>query len=146
MVHSCSPIPTSNPLPGSFTSKGELARVSRVVATSPPSTSPKWSLSTAVRPPLQPAVISLTPAASAPTFHVTPCWLVFGNDHSPRVVSAPQQPLLPPAALVLPVREPIPHRTRSRAPASLALFASGGRFHECVSTTYLQPNPLALLL
>jgi hypothetical protein len=104
----------------------------RVVAASPPSTSPTWSPSTAVRPPPQPAATLLTPAASAPTFHVTPLWLVFGNDHSPRVVSASLQPLLLPAALVLPVREPIAHRTRCRAPAALALFASGGQFHECV--------------
>jgi hypothetical protein len=104
----------------------------RVVATSPPSTSPTWSPSTAVRPPPQPATTSLTPMASAPTFHVTPCRLVFGDDHSPRVVSASQQPLPSPAAPVLPVPEPIAHRTRSQAPAALALFASGGKFHECV--------------
>ncbi len=47
-------------------------------------------------------------------------------------MSKPQQPLLPPSALVLPIREPIAHCTRSRAPAALALFASGGRFHECI--------------
>jgi hypothetical protein len=80
----------------------------------------------------QPAVSSLTPAPSAPTFHVTPHHLVFGNDHSPRVVSEPQQPLLPPSAPVLPVWESIAHCTRSWAPAVLALFASGGQFHECV--------------
>ncbi len=109
-----------------------LRKSTRVVAALPPSTSPTWSPSTAVRPPPQPATTSLTPVASAPTFHVTPCQLVFGNDHSPRVVSAFQQSLLPPAAPVLPVREPIAHRTKSRAPAALALFASGGQFHECV--------------
>ncbi len=80
-----------------------------VVATSPPSRRPTWSPSTAVRPPLQPAVTSLTPAPSAPTFHVPLCHLVFGNDHSPRVVSKPQQPLLPPSVPVLPVWEPIAH-------------------------------------
>ncbi len=48
------------------------------------------------------------------------------------MVSEPQQPLLPPAAPVLPVQEPIAHRTRSRAPAPLALFALGGQYHECV--------------
>jgi hypothetical protein len=104
----------------------------RVVVTSPPSTSPTWSPSTAVRLPLQPAVTSLTPVLSAPTFHVTPCYLVFGDDQSPRVASKPQQPLLPPSAPVLPVREPIAHRTRSWAPAPLALFASGGQFCECL--------------
>jgi hypothetical protein len=98
----------------------------RVVATSPPSTSLTWSPSTAERPPPQPAAISLTLSASAPTFHVTPCWLVFGDDHSPRVVSASQQPVLSPAAPVLPVQEPIAHCTRSQAPSALALFASGG--------------------
>jgi hypothetical protein len=75
---------------------------------------------------------SLTPVPSAPTFHVTPLHLVFGKDHSPRVVSKPQQALLPPAAPVLPVQEPIAYRTRSRAPAPLALFASKGRYHECI--------------
>jgi hypothetical protein len=109
-----------------------LHKFPRVVVTSPPSTSPTWSPSTALRPPPQPAAISLTPVASAPTFHVTPRWLVFGDDHSPRVVSASQQPLLPPAAPVLPVQEPTAHRTRSRVPAALALFTSGGRFHEWV--------------
>ncbi len=104
----------------------------RVVAASPTSTSPMWSPSTAMRPPPQPAAISLTHAAYAPTFHVFPCQLGFGDDLSPRVVSASQQPLLSPAAPVFPVREPIAHCTRSRAPAALVLFASGGRFHECI--------------
>jgi hypothetical protein len=130
MVRACSPIPTSNPPPGSFTSN--FRKSPRVVATSPPSTGPTWSPSTAVRPPPQQAAISLTPVVSVPTFQVTPCWLVFGNDHSPRVVSASQQPVLPPAAPVLPVREPIAHCTRYQAPAALALFASGGWFHECI--------------
>jgi hypothetical protein len=103
----------------------------RVVATSPPSQSPTLSPSTLVRPPPQPAAISCTPLASAPTFHITPCRLVFGDDHSPRVVSA-QRPFLPPAVPVLPVLEPIAQRTRSRAPATLALFASGGQFHYCI--------------
>ncbi len=102
----------------------------RMVAPSPLSTSPTWSPSTALSPPPQAAVTSLTPAPSAPTLHVTPCHLVFGNDQYLRVVSKPQQPLLPPAAPVLPVREPIAHRTRSHAPAPLALFAIGGWYHE----------------
>jgi hypothetical protein len=122
--------PTHCPAP--LPPRVNLRESPRVVVTSPPSTGPTWSPSTAVRPPPQPAAISLTPAASAPTFHVTPCRLVFGDDHSPRVVSASQQPLLPSAAPVLPVREPIAHRTRSRAPAALALYASGGRLHECI--------------
>ncbi len=105
----------------------------RVVAPLPLSTSPTWSPSTASRPPPQTAVTSLTPALSAPTFHGTPHRLIFGNYQYPRVVSKPQQPcLLPPAAPVPPVREPIAHRTRSHVPAPLALFASGGRYHECV--------------
>ncbi len=104
----------------------------RVVTTSPPSPGPMWSPSTAMRPPPQPAATSCTPLASAPTFHVTPHHLVFGKDLFPRVVSKPQQPLLPPSAPVLPVWEPIAHRTRSRVPAPLALFASGGWFHECI--------------
>ncbi len=103
-----------------------------MVATPPPSISPTWPPSTAVKPPLQPAAISLTPALSAPTFHHTPCQLIFGNDHSPRVLSAPQQTLLPPPAPVLPVQEPILYRTISRVSAALTLFAPGGWFHECV--------------
>jgi hypothetical protein len=97
---------------------------------SPPSTSPMLAPSRALSPPPQAAMTSLTPLPSAPTFHATPCCFVFGNAHSPRVVSKPQQPLLPPAALVLPVREPIAHRTRSRTPAALALFASGRQYHK----------------
>jgi hypothetical protein len=103
----------------------------RVVAPSLLSTSPTLAPSTAWSPPPRAAVTSLTPLPSAPSFHVTPHCLVFGNDHSPRVVSKPQQTLLPPAALVLPVREPIAHCTRSRVPA-LALLASGRQYHECV--------------
>ena len=100
--------------------------------TSPLSTSPTWSPSTGVRPLPQQVAISLTPAVSAPTFHVTPRRLVFSDDHSPRAVIASQQPLLPPAAPVLPVWEPLAHHTRSRAPAALVLFTSGGRFYECI--------------
>jgi hypothetical protein len=118
----------------------------RAVAPSPPSTSPTWSPSTALRPPPQAAVISLTPAPSASTFHVTPCHLVFGNDQSPRVVSEPQQLLLPPAAPVLPVREPIAHRTRSRVPAHLLSLLQEGGIMNASNTASLQPNPLALLL
>jgi hypothetical protein len=58
--------------------------------------------------------------------------LVFGNGRSLRVAREPQQPLLPPAALVLPVQVPIAHCTRSCAPAPLALFASKGQYHECI--------------
>jgi hypothetical protein len=58
------------------------------------------------------------------------------------VVSKPQQPLLPPSAPVLPVWEPIAHRTRSRASAPLALFASGGWFHECVQFPILTAKSL----
>ncbi len=121
----------------------------RVVATSPLSTSLTWSPSTVVRPPPQPAATSLTPVASALTFHVTACRLVFGDDHSPRVVSVPQQPILPPAVLVLPVGEPIAHRTGSRAPAALALFASGGQFYECIQyripkAKSLRASPVAM--
>ncbi len=118
--------------PASSPPRVNLHESPRVVATSPPSTSPTWSPSTAVRPPPQPAGISLTPAASALTFHVTPHRLIFGNVHSPRAGSAFQQPLLPPAAPVLPVREPIAHRTRSWVPVALAFFASGGQFHKCL--------------
>jgi hypothetical protein len=106
----------------------------RVVVPSPPSTSPMLAPSIAWSPPPQAAGISFTPAPSAPTFHVIPCCLVFGDEHSPspRVVSEPQQPLLPPAAPVLQLREPIAHRTRFCVPALLALFTSQEWYHECV--------------
>jgi hypothetical protein len=142
MAHACTLLPTGNPPPGPASPRVNARNSPRVVTISPPSTSPTWSPSTAMRPPLQPAVISLTPAPSAPTFHVEPCCLVFSNDHSPRVVSKPQQPLIPPSDLVLPVREPIAHRTRSWAPAPLALFASGGQFHECVQYRILTAKSL----
>jgi hypothetical protein len=93
--------PTHRPAPAS--PRVNSCNSLRVATTSPPSTSPTWSPSTAVRPPPQPAMTSLAPALSAPTFHVTPSRLVFGNNHSPRVVSNPQQPLLHPSAPVLPV-------------------------------------------
>jgi hypothetical protein len=132
MARAWSPIPTSNPTPSSFTSKGELTQISKGGCNLTTEYKPHIVSSTAVRPPPQPATSSLTPASSAPTFHVTPLCLIFGNDNSPSVVSKPQQPLLPPSAPVLPVRDPIAHRTRSWAPAALVLFASGGHFHECV--------------
>jgi hypothetical protein len=139
MALTCSPIPTFNSPPGSFTSKGELAQVSKGGCNLTTNYKPTWSPSIAVRPPPQSAAASLTPAVSTPTFHVTPCWLGFGNGQSPRVVSAWQQPLLPPAAPVLSEGEPIAHRTRFRAPTALALFASGGQFHKCVQ----YPIPMA---
>ncbi len=123
-------LPTHRPAPSP--PRLNLRNSPRVVATSPPSISPMWSPSTAVRPPLQPAAISLTPLVSAPTFHVAPCRLVFGDDHSLRVVSASHQPLLLPSAQVLPVWVPIAHRTRSQTTAALALIASGEQFHEWV--------------
>jgi hypothetical protein len=122
--------PTHHPAPSP--SRVNSRKFPKVVATPPPSISPTWSPSTAVRPPPRPSTNSFAPALSTHTFHVTPRRRVYGNDHSPRVVSAPQQPLLPPAAPVLPVHEPIAHCTRPQAPAALALFASGGQFHECV--------------
>ncbi len=116
----------------------------RVVAPSPLGTNPMWSPSTAWRPPPQAAVTSLTPAPSAPTFHLTPCCLVFGDDHSSRVVSEPQQPLLPPAAVVLPVWEPIAHCTRSVLQPHLLSLLQGGGIMTAPNTASLQPNPLAL--
>jgi hypothetical protein len=121
----------------------------RVVATSPPSTSPTWSPSTAVRSPLQPATSSPTPALAAPTFYLIPCRLVFGDDHSPRLVSEPQEPLLPPSAQIFPVWEPTTHCNRSWAPAALALFAPGGQFHECVqyripTAKFARASPVAM--
>jgi hypothetical protein len=98
--------PTHHPAPSS--PRVNSHKSPRVAATSPPSTIPTWSPSRAVRPSPQPAMTSLTPTLSVPTFLITRCWLVFGNDHSPRMVSASQQPLLPPAAPVLPVQEHSP--------------------------------------
>jgi hypothetical protein len=50
-----------------------------VVAPSSPSTRPMLAPSTALSPPPQAVVISLTHSPSAPTFHVTPYRLIFGN-------------------------------------------------------------------
>jgi hypothetical protein len=53
----------------------------------------------------------------------------------PRVLREPRQPdVLPPhpPPLSLPVRKPISHCTRSRAPAPLALFLAGWPYHEQV--------------
>ena len=64
---------------------------------------------------------------------------------APRVLSEPRQPdVLPPhpPPLSLPVRELISHRTRSRAPALLALFLAGRPYHEQVK--YHIPTAKAL--
>ncbi len=117
----------------------------RVVFPSPPSTSSTLAPSTALSPPPQAATTSLTPLLSASTFHATPCHFVFGNAHSPRVVSEPQQPLLPPAAMVLPVQEPMPTTPDPvRQPPLLSLL-QGGSIMSASNTTSLRSNPLALL-
>ncbi len=131
----CSFAPPSlwlNHRPAPTSPRVNLCDSPRVVSPSPTSTSPMLAPSTALSPPPQAAATSLTLLLSAPTFHATPCSLVFGNAHSPRVVSNPQQPLPPPAAPVLPLHEPISYCTRSHVPAPLALFTSGRQYHECV--------------
>jgi hypothetical protein len=132
MARGCSPIPMAYSPPSSFTSKGELAQIFKGTCDLTSEYKPHVVSQHSGEAPTTASTTSLTPTASASTFHVIPCWLVFGDDHSPRVVNASLQPLPSPAAPVLPVREPIAHRTRSQAPAALALFASGGEFHECV--------------
>jgi hypothetical protein len=76
-------------------------------------------------------------------FQATPQRLDFTGTPSPRVGFSPQMPSpIPP--LSHPAREPVAHRTRSRAsaPAPLALFTAGRPLHECV--TYQMPTAKAI--
>ena len=107
----------------------------RVVSTSPPSparpklASPTWS------PPPQPASSTfLSPTPVQAPFQAAPRRLDFTGIPSPRVGTLPQiTSPVPPTRL--PVREPIAHRTRSRAPAPapLALYTAGRPYHKCVN-------------
>ena len=86
--------------------------------------------------------LSLPSPVQAP-FQATPQRLNFTGTPSPRVGFSPQMPSsIPP--LSLPAREPVAHRTRSRAPAPapLALFTTGKPLHECV--TYQMPTAKAI--
>jgi hypothetical protein len=118
-------ITVANQCPNHSVASATLASISAL---------PPAIMSGYVMPSFSHTLIGLDPFAiqGCKIVHVTPRCLVFGNDHSPKVVSEPQQPLLPPSAPVFPVREPIAHCIRFRAPAPLALFVSGGRSHGCV--------------
>jgi hypothetical protein len=116
----------------------------RVVSPSPPTparqmvASPSWS------PPPRPlGSTCLSPSPVQAPFQATPQRLDFTGTPSPRVGFSPQMPSpIPP--LRLPAREPVAHRTRSRAPAPapLALFTAGRPLHECV--TYQMPTAKAM--
>jgi hypothetical protein len=112
----------------------------RVESPSPPTpahpivANPPWS------PPPSPAGSTfLSPTPVQAPFQATPRRLDFASTPSPRVGSSPQMPS-PSPPLNLPAREPVAHRTRSRAPAPapLALFTAGRPLHECV--TYQMPT------
>jgi hypothetical protein len=99
---------------------------------------PPWS------PPPSPAGSTLlSPTPVQAPFHAAPRRLDFAGTPSPRVGSSPQRPS-PSPPLNLPAREPVAHRTRSRAPAPapLALFTAGRPLHECV--TYQMPTAKAI--
>ena len=96
--------------------------------------------------PASPSLSCITPPARTPRSirqlpptpgQPTPRRLDFADTPAqpiPRVplVSPPANSYPPPMPPVLPVREPIAHRTRSRAQAPLALFTSGRPYHEQV--------------
>ncbi len=132
MVSACSPIPTGNPLPGSHMSKGDRAQFSKGGRALTTEYRPHAGSQHSFEAPNTGSHDLTHSCAICPYIPCHPRCLVFGNNHSPRVVSKPQKPLLPPAALVLLVREPIAHCTRSRVSAPFALFASRGRYHECI--------------
>jgi hypothetical protein len=97
----------------------------RVASPLPPSRTPTLMPSLAWSPPPCTSSAACPPLPSSSTFHATPQCLNFGNVTSPRVISELREPPPPPPAVGLPAQEPKSHRTRSHAPASLALFASG---------------------
>jgi hypothetical protein len=70
-----------------------------------------------------------------PAFNVTPCWITSTDIPSPRMVSPPPRMAIKPSpSSALPPREPIAHRTRSRAVAPpLTLFAGGCLYHKGVT-------------
>jgi hypothetical protein len=78
-----------------------------------------------------------------PSFQITPHWITFTDIPSPRMVSPPPRVAIKPSSSsVLPPREPIAHRTRSRAVAPpLALLAGGRPYHEGI--TYRIPTAKA---
>jgi hypothetical protein len=119
----------------------ELPRVCLLL---PPTAGCPWLPVSSWSPPPRPAASTLSsPTPVLPCFQTTPQQLDFSNVPSPRVVSKPQAPsprvvtepwhltsLHPP---VLPTCKLISHRTRSHAPAPLALFTAGQLLHKCVT-------------
>jgi hypothetical protein len=106
----------------------------------PPTPMPTLSPSPAWIPPPRPNSSLCLPLPAPPAGYATPRQLDFSDMPAPpapraRVLSEPRQPNvwpLHPPPLSLPVHEPIAHRTRSWAPAPLALFLSGRPYHKQV--------------
>ncbi len=103
-----------------------------------PTPTPTLSPSPAWIPPAQPNSSLRLPWPAPAARHATPWQLDFSDmpaPSAPRVLSEPRQPnvwpLYPPP-LSLPVRKPIAHCTRSRAPALLALFLADRPYHKQV--------------
>ncbi len=116
--------------------------------TQPPTPTPTLSPSPAWIPPPQPNSSLHLPWPAPLAEHATPWQLNFSDTPAPpapRVLSEPRQPNVQPPhppPLSLPVHEPITHRTRSWAPALLALFLAGQPYHEQVK--YHIPTAKAL--
>jgi hypothetical protein len=99
---------------------------------------PAWS-----PPPIPAASTTSSATPIAPCFQAMLQRLNFSNAPSPSMVSEPQVPsprvviksrhllALPPP--VLPTREPISYRSRSRATDSLVLLTAGQSCHKCVT-------------
>jgi hypothetical protein len=78
-------------------------------------------------PPPQPACILQPPPPVPHAVHVTPRRIIFDDVPIPRVTTKPRPSIL------LPLRSPIVHRTRSHTNAPLALFSGCHLYHEGVS-------------
>ncbi len=120
----------------------------RVAIMQPPTPTPTLSPSPTWIPPPRPNSSLCLPWPAPSAEHATPRQLDFSDTPAPpapRVLSEPRQPNVwppHPPPLSLPVREPIAHRTRSRAPALLAIFSAGWPYHKQV--TYHIPTAKAL--
>jgi hypothetical protein len=135
-------LPTHSPLPAHPSVPPH--EPPRVCSPAPPTPGHPRLPGSAWSPPPMPAASTMSsPTPSAPHFQATPQRLNFSNVPSPRVMIEPQAPsprvviksrhLLALPSPVIPTRKPISHRTRSRAPAPLALFAAGRPLHKCVT-------------
>jgi hypothetical protein len=105
-----------------------------VASPSTPARTPSLATSPAWSPPPRTSSATHPQLLSFSTFQATPQHFDFGNVPSPtpRVIRDPREPQLPSPVVGLPAQEPVVHCTRFRAPAPLALFASGCPYHECI--------------